>query len=145
MPEPPTAVMRRSDQFGTNPRATQDAGRAGESAARPGRATSQCPDSTGGHSTEGQVQDMSIISWIILGLLAGVIAKVLLPGRDPGGFIGTTLIGIAGAFIGGWISARWLDHPITKDFYDGATWAAAIGGSLVLLIVYRLLFGNSRD
>ncbi|KUN76169.1 GlsB/YeaQ/YmgE family stress response membrane protein [Streptomyces griseoruber] len=88
---------------------------------------------------------MGIISWIILGLLAGVVAKVLLPGRDPGGFIGTTFIGIAGAFIGGWISARWLDHPITKDFYDGATWVAAIGGSLVLLIVYRLLFGNSRD
>ncbi len=65
---------------------------------------------------------MGIISWIILGLLAGVIAKVLLPGRDPGGFIGTTFIGIAGAFIGGWISARWLDHPISKDFYDGATW-----------------------
>jgi uncharacterized membrane protein YeaQ/YmgE (transglycosylase-associated protein family) len=98
-----------------------------------------------GHSTEGQVQDMSIISWIILGLLAGVIAKVLLPGRDPGGFIGTTLIGVAGAFIGGWISARWLDHPVTKSFYDGPTWAAAIGGSLVLLIAYRLLFGNSRD
>jgi hypothetical protein len=38
-----------------------------------------------------------------------------------------------------------MDHPITKGFYDGATWAAAIGGSLVLLIAYRLLFGNSRD
>ncbi len=88
---------------------------------------------------------MGIIGWIILGLLAGAIAKVLLPGRDPGGFVGTTLIGVAGAFIGGWISARWLDHPITKDFYDGATWAAAVGGSLVLLIVYRILFGNSRD
>ncbi|WP_112465373.1 GlsB/YeaQ/YmgE family stress response membrane protein [Streptomyces triticisoli] len=87
---------------------------------------------------------MSIISWIILGLLAGAIAKFLLPGRDPGGFIGTTLIGIAGAFIGGWISARWLDHPINKSF-DSATFAAAIGGSLVLLIAYRILFGNSRD
>ncbi|MFJ8810659.1 GlsB/YeaQ/YmgE family stress response membrane protein [Streptomyces sp. NPDC102490] len=88
---------------------------------------------------------MTVISWIILGLLAGAIAKFLLPGRDPGGLVGTTLIGVAGAFIGGWISARWLDHPISKDFYDGATWAAAIGGSLVLLIAYRLLFGNSRD
>jgi uncharacterized membrane protein YeaQ/YmgE (transglycosylase-associated protein family) len=88
---------------------------------------------------------MTIISWIILGLLAGAIAKFLLPGRDPGGFIGTTLIGVAGAFIGGWISARWLDHPISKDFYDGATWASAIGGSLVLLIAYRLLFGHSRS
>ncbi|MFR9795472.1 GlsB/YeaQ/YmgE family stress response membrane protein [Streptomyces sp. MS06] len=88
---------------------------------------------------------MGIISWIILGLLAGAIAKFLLPGRDPGGFIGTTLIGIAGAFIGGWISSRWLHHSITNDFYDKGTWAAAIGGSLVLLIGYRILFGNSRD
>ncbi|MER8031802.1 GlsB/YeaQ/YmgE family stress response membrane protein [Streptomyces bauhiniae] len=88
---------------------------------------------------------MSILGWIILGLLAGAIAKLLLPGRDPGGFFGTTLIGIAGAFLGGWISSRWLDHPVSKHFYDGATWAAAIGGSLVLLILYRVIFGNSRD
>ncbi|MFF4184410.1 GlsB/YeaQ/YmgE family stress response membrane protein [Streptomyces sp. NPDC001691] len=88
---------------------------------------------------------MGIVSWIILGLLAGAIAKILLPGRDPGGLIGTTLIGVAGAFVGGWISARWLDRPISNHFYDGATWAAAIGGSLVLLIIYRILFGNSRS
>ncbi|MEU8673997.1 GlsB/YeaQ/YmgE family stress response membrane protein [Streptomyces sp. NPDC048560] len=88
---------------------------------------------------------MSIISWIILGLLAGAIAKVLLPGRDPGGIIGTTLIGIVGAFIGGWLSSRYLDRPISNDFYDTATWVAAVGGSLVLLIAYRLLFGNSRE
>ncbi|KUN34275.1 GlsB/YeaQ/YmgE family stress response membrane protein [Streptomyces longwoodensis] len=88
---------------------------------------------------------MSILAWIILGLLAGVIAKILLPGRDPGGLVGTTLIGVAGAFVGGWISARWLDHPVSKDFFDAATWASAIGGSLVLLILYRIVFGNSRD
>ncbi|MFF1461563.1 GlsB/YeaQ/YmgE family stress response membrane protein [Streptomyces sp. NPDC058330] len=88
---------------------------------------------------------MSIISWIILGLLAGAIAKILLPGRDPGGIIGTTLIGIVGAFLGGWLSSRFLDRPINTDFYDTATWVAAIAGSLVLLIAYRLLFGNSRD
>lgn len=87
---------------------------------------------------------MGIISWIVLGLLAGAAAKLLLPGRDPGGFIGTTVIGIAGAFIGGWISARYLDRPIANHFYDGATWAAAIGGSLVLLVGYRILFGHSR-
>ncbi|NEA43539.1 GlsB/YeaQ/YmgE family stress response membrane protein [Streptomyces sp. SID11233] len=88
---------------------------------------------------------MGIISWIILGLLAGAVAKILLPGRDPGGLVGTTLIGIVGAFLGGWISSRFLDHPISKDFYDLPTWISAVGGSLVLLVGYRLIFGNSRD
>ncbi|MDK0523149.1 GlsB/YeaQ/YmgE family stress response membrane protein [Streptomyces sp. ML-6] len=88
---------------------------------------------------------MGIISWIILGLVAGVIAKILLPGRDPGGLIGTTLIGVAGAFVGGWLSAHFFDRPVEKEFFDLTTWGAAIGGSLVLLIGYRLLFGNSRN
>ena len=88
---------------------------------------------------------MGIVGWIILGLAAGVIAKVLLPGRDPGGLIVTTLIGVAGAFVGGWISARFLDRPVEDQFFDLYTWGAAIGGSLVLLIAYRLLFGDSRD
>lgn len=88
---------------------------------------------------------MSIVGWIILGLLAGVIAKILLPGRDPGGIIGTIIIGVAGAFVGGWLSSQFLDRPISNDFYDTATWIAAIAGSLVLLILYRLLFGNSRE
>ncbi|MFE0633133.1 GlsB/YeaQ/YmgE family stress response membrane protein [Streptomyces sp. NPDC058864] len=88
---------------------------------------------------------MGIIGWIILGLLGGAIAKILLPGRDPGGLIGTTLIGIAGAFLGGWLSARFLDRPVEDQFFDLYTWGAAIAGSLVLLIVYRVLFGNSRE
>ncbi|UNO38372.1 GlsB/YeaQ/YmgE family stress response membrane protein [Streptomyces sp. MST-110588] len=87
---------------------------------------------------------MGIISWIVLGLLAGAIAKFLLPGRDPGGLIGTTLIGIAGAFVGGWLSAKFLHRPIAHEFFDGATWVAAIAGALVLLVIYRLLFGTSR-
>ncbi|MER5971414.1 GlsB/YeaQ/YmgE family stress response membrane protein [Streptomyces sp. NPDC002055] len=88
---------------------------------------------------------MSIVSWIILGLIAGALAKFLLPGRDPGGLIVTTLIGVAGAFVGGWLSAEYLDRPVVQDFYDPAMWVAAIGGSLVLLIAYRLLFGHSRE
>ena len=88
---------------------------------------------------------MSIIGWIVLGLLAGAIAKLLMPGRDPGGLIGTTLIGVAGAFVGGWLSAEFLDRPIDKDFFDMATWGSAIVGSLVLLILYRIFFGHSRD
>ncbi|WP_419998909.1 GlsB/YeaQ/YmgE family stress response membrane protein [Streptomyces boninensis] len=87
---------------------------------------------------------MGLIAWLVLGLVAGAIAKILLPGRDPGGILGTTIIGIIGAFVGGWLSAQFLDRPIAKDFYDTATWVSALGGSLVLLIAYRLVFGNSR-
>ncbi|MET8752090.1 GlsB/YeaQ/YmgE family stress response membrane protein [Streptomyces sp. NPDC059104] len=87
---------------------------------------------------------MGIIGWIILGLLAGGIAKILLPGRDPGGLIGTTLIGVAGSFVGGWLSVKFLDRPIPTEFFDLTTWGSAIAGSLVLLICYRILFGNSR-
>jgi uncharacterized membrane protein YeaQ/YmgE (transglycosylase-associated protein family) len=88
---------------------------------------------------------MAIVSWIILGLIAGAIAKFLLPGRDPGGLIVTTLIGIAGSFVGGWLSARVLHRSIVHNFYSVPMWISAIAGSLVLLIAYRLVFGNSRD
>ncbi|GAA3032913.1 hypothetical protein GCM10020000_07490 [Streptomyces olivoverticillatus] len=71
---------------------------------------------------------MGIIGWIVLGLLAGAIAKILLPGRDPGGLIGTTLIGIAGAFIGGWLSAKFLHKPISNHFFDAATWGVGDRG-----------------
>ncbi|MGW5399940.1 GlsB/YeaQ/YmgE family stress response membrane protein [Streptomyces sp. NPDC003952] len=88
---------------------------------------------------------MGIISWITLGFLAGTLAKLLMPGRDPGGIVGTTVIGIVGALTGGWLSEVLLDKPIERHFFDLTTWGAAIGGSLVLLVAYRILFGSSRD
>ncbi|MGY3206104.1 GlsB/YeaQ/YmgE family stress response membrane protein [Streptomyces sp. TE5632] len=88
---------------------------------------------------------MGVIAWLVLGLLAGAVAKAVLPGRDPGGLIGTTVIGIAGAFLGGWLSSQFLGRPVQREFFDAATWGSAIVGALVLLIGYRLLFGNSRD
>ena len=85
---------------------------------------------------------MGIIAWIILGLLAGVIAKALLPGDDPGGLIITTLIGIAGAFIGGLIvKALGFGDPI-DEFFDFSTWLGAIAGAILLLLVYRALVGR---
>jgi uncharacterized membrane protein YeaQ/YmgE (transglycosylase-associated protein family) len=85
---------------------------------------------------------MGIIGWIILGLLAGLIAKALLPGDDPGGLIITALIGIAGAFIGGLITrALGFGDPI-DEFFDLSTWLGAIIGSIVLLLLYRAVVGR---
>jgi uncharacterized membrane protein YeaQ/YmgE (transglycosylase-associated protein family) len=85
---------------------------------------------------------MGIIAFIILGLLAGVIAKAILPGDDPGGIIVTTLIGVAGALIGGFLAAALFGaHPL-DEFFDISTWLTAIIGSIVLLLIYRMVVGR---
>lgn len=87
------------------------------------------------------VSDMGIIGWIVLGLLAGAIAKLIMPGEDPGGFIVTMLIGIAGALVGGFIASA-LDIGDLDEFFDIGTWLIAIGGSLLLLFIYRMVAGD---
>jgi uncharacterized membrane protein YeaQ/YmgE (transglycosylase-associated protein family) len=85
---------------------------------------------------------MGIIAFIILGLLAGMIAKAIMPGDDPGGIIVTTIIGIAGALIGGFLAAALFGaHPLDK-FFDLSTWVTAIVGSIILLAIYRAVVGN---
>ncbi|MEV6246913.1 MULTISPECIES: GlsB/YeaQ/YmgE family stress response membrane protein [Streptomyces] len=81
---------------------------------------------------------MGIIAWIILGLLAGIIAKMLMPGKDPGGFIITTLIGIVGALLGGWLGKVIFGVDSVDGFFELSTWIAAIVGSFILLALYRL-------
>ena len=85
---------------------------------------------------------MGIIAWIILGLLAGMLAKFLLPGDDPGGIIITTIIGVVGAILGGLVAkALGFGDPI-DEFFDISTWIAAIVGSFVLLLAYRAVAGR---
>jgi uncharacterized membrane protein YeaQ/YmgE (transglycosylase-associated protein family) len=84
---------------------------------------------------------MGILGWIVLGLLAGAIAKAILPGDDPGGIIVTMLIGIAGAILGGLIASA-LDIGDLDEFFDIGTWLIAIAGSILLLLIYRMLVGN---
>ena len=78
---------------------------------------------------------MGILSWIIFGLIAGALAKLIMPGRDPGGFIITILLGIAGAVVGGWIGTM-LGFGTVTGFNLGSL-GVAIVGALVLLAVYR--------
>lgn len=80
---------------------------------------------------------MGILSWIVFGLLAGLVAKLLMPGRDPGGFFVTILIGIAGALVGGFI-ARALGMGDISGFNLGS-FLIAVAGSIILLIGYRMI------
>jgi uncharacterized membrane protein YeaQ/YmgE (transglycosylase-associated protein family) len=83
---------------------------------------------------------MGIIGTIIIGLLAGIVAKFLMPGRDPGGFIITILLGIAGAFV-----ATYLGQAV--GWYragEGAGFIGAVVGALIILLVYRFIAGRSR-
>ena len=84
--------------------------------------------------------DYGIIAWIVIGLLAGGIAKLLMPGRDPGGCIITILLGIAGALLAGFLgrAVGWYDTG------EGAGFIAAIVGAFILLFIYRLIAGRRR-
>lgn len=84
---------------------------------------------------------MGIVGWLLLGLIAGAIAKAILPGDDPGGVIVTMLIGIAGAIVGGFIASA-LDIGDLDEFFDIGTWLIAIGGALLLLLLYRMFAGR---
>lgn len=80
---------------------------------------------------------MGIIAWIVFGLLAGLVAKLLMPGRDPGGFFITILIGIAGALVGGFIASGLGFGGITG--FNLGSFVIAVAGAIVLLIAYRMV------
>ena len=79
-----------------------------------------------------------ILGWIIFGLIVGAVAKLLTPGRDPGGFIITMLLGMAGAAIGGWLGRS---MGLYRDD-EPAGFIMALVGSIVLLLLYRMLTGR---
>ena len=85
---------------------------------------------------------MGILGWIILGLLAGAIAKAIMPGKDPGGIIVTMLIGVVGAVLGGFLATQLFGVDAMDEFFDISTWLAAIVGALILLVIYRLVVGR---
>jgi len=84
-------------------------------------------------------KNMGIIAFVILGLLAGAIAKWLMPGNDPGGWIVTALIGVAGALLGGFLAGALFDADAMDEFFDISSWLTAIVGSIILLVIYRLV------
>jgi uncharacterized membrane protein YeaQ/YmgE (transglycosylase-associated protein family) len=82
---------------------------------------------------------MHILGWLLFGLLVGAIAKFLMPGNDPGGWIVTILLGIAGSFVGGFLAQSLLGKN-----EQTAGWIGSIIGAMLLLFVYRLIVGRRR-
>jgi uncharacterized membrane protein YeaQ/YmgE (transglycosylase-associated protein family) len=82
---------------------------------------------------------VSIIAWIVLGLGAGWLANMLIPGRRSQGLVITCVIGIAGALLGGWLATK-LFHVVTRHgFFNLSTWLTAIVGAAILLLAYHLV------
>jgi uncharacterized membrane protein YeaQ/YmgE (transglycosylase-associated protein family) len=82
---------------------------------------------------------MGIIGWIVLGLLAGLIAQAIMPGEDRGGCLFSTLLGIAGALLGGFLATVFgLGDPV-DEFFSLSTWIAAVIGALIILFVGKAL------
>jgi uncharacterized membrane protein YeaQ/YmgE (transglycosylase-associated protein family) len=86
---------------------------------------------------------MSIIAWIVLGLAAGLLANVLIPGKRSQGLILTCVIGIAGALGGGWVATAVFHAHTVHGFFNLSTWLTAIGGSAILLLAARLATGRA--
>ena len=85
---------------------------------------------------------MGIVGWIVLGLLAGLIAKALMPGAESVGLIVTTLLGIAGALLGGFLAtALGFGDPV-DEFFDLSTWLAAVVGAVIILAVWNAIRGR---
>jgi uncharacterized membrane protein YeaQ/YmgE (transglycosylase-associated protein family) len=85
---------------------------------------------------------MSIIAWIVLGLVAGLLANMVIPGRRSQGLILTCLIGIAGALGGGWAATTLFHVHTLHGFFNLSTWLTAIAGSAILLLAYHLVAGS---
>ncbi|TKR22150.1 GlsB/YeaQ/YmgE family stress response membrane protein [Cellulomonas hominis] len=84
---------------------------------------------------------MGFFAFLLLGLIAGAIAKAILPGRQAGGWFVTLLLGVVGALLGGWLGSVLFDRPL-EDFFSIQTWLLAIAGSIVVLLIYGALTGR---
>lgn len=87
---------------------------------------------------------MGILGFLLLGLIAGAIAKAIMPGDDRGGIIVTMILGVVGAVLGGFLGSLVFGGNPLDEFFDISTWITAIVGALVVLAFYRAVTGRER-
>jgi uncharacterized membrane protein YeaQ/YmgE (transglycosylase-associated protein family) len=108
------------------------------------RSATATPDDHHNDQSDRSVSVMGIVSLLFLGLLAGALAKWLLPGDDPGGVLATMLIGVVGALLGGFLAGALFGADLLGGFFELSTWVTAVAGSIVLLVLYRLITRRRR-
>lgn len=86
---------------------------------------------------------MGFFAFLVLGLIAGAIAKLILPGKQGGGWFVTLLLGVVGALLGGWIGSALFGVGL-EEFWNLGTWLLAIGGAIIVLLIYGLIVGRRR-
>lgn len=86
---------------------------------------------------------MGFLAFLLLGLIAGSIAKLILPGRQNGGWFATLILGVVGAMLGGWLGSVLFNAPL-EEFFSIQTWLVAIGGSLIVLLIYGAFTAGRR-
>lgn len=86
---------------------------------------------------------MGFLAFLLLGLIAGAIAKFILPGRQNGGWFATLILGVVGAMLGGWLGSVLFNAPL-EEFFSIQTWLVAIGGSLIVLLIYEAFTAGRR-
>ncbi|MFC9918093.1 GlsB/YeaQ/YmgE family stress response membrane protein [Agromyces binzhouensis] len=87
---------------------------------------------------------MSFLAFLLLGLIAGAIAKLILPGKQGGGWFITLLLGVIGALLGGWLGSVLFGVGL-EEFWDLSTWLLAIGGAIIVLLIYGLIVGRKKS
>ncbi|NYD68722.1 GlsB/YeaQ/YmgE family stress response membrane protein [Agromyces atrinae] len=86
---------------------------------------------------------MGFFGFLLLGLIAGAIAKLILPGKQSGGWFITLLLGVVGALLGGFLGSLLFNAPL-EEFFSIQTWLLAIGGSIIVLLIYGLIVGRRK-
>lgn len=84
---------------------------------------------------------MGFLGFLLLGLIAGAIAKLILPGKQGGGWLVTLLLGVVGALLGGWIGSALFGVGVDA-FFSLSSWLLAIGGSIIVLLIYGMITGR---
>lgn len=85
---------------------------------------------------------MGFLSFLLLGLIAGAIAKMIMPGKQGGGWVATLVLGVVGALLGGWLGSVLFKVDL-QSFFSPITWVLAIGGSLLVLLIYGFVVGRN--